>query len=867
MDESKIILPMRNNWIKNLFHFPIFKDDEKTRIAKILIVVLWSMIVLVCGLILTWIATGKSDELGPYTYLANTVIIVMAIALLFLTYHGYVKTVSIIFTVVLWGNITFQAFTSDGIRGSAAIIYMAIMVLASLLIGWRASIGFAILSIGFIWILAYEEMIGSTTFQIDSPYEVALETTVIFVFTAVLLTLTTTGLINALKRAMKSERSLKETNLSLHNNLKELANREEALRESEEKYRILIESMKDVIVQLSPTGHLLYVSPGIKEFGGYNSENEIGNHMSKYFANKTDIIRATELIADVLETPHSGRFEFEFKPNDREPFPVELTFTPIFGEDGEVKEIQIALRDISERKRAEKTIQKNAEFLKNILEALAHPFYVINVDDYSLAMANSTALHDYNLRNGLTCHKLSHNSDNPCTTEQHQCPLEEMIRTKTPVIVEHMHYNKNGDPMIVEVHAHPIFDDKGNVVQMIEYNFDITERKKAEEESRNLEEKLVRSQKMEAIGTLAGGIAHDFNNILFPISGYAEMLLLDAPGDSPLHHGLSEILVGVKRAGDLAKQILTFSRQREHELKPLKVEIVVKEALKLIRSSLPTTIEIRQNVNKDYGLVMADPTQIHQIVMNLITNSYHAMEETGGNLNVTLKEVELEAGELIDSAMDPGSYVCLTVADTGMGMDQSVKDRIFDPYFTTKEEGKGTGLGLSVVHGIVKSHGGHISVYSEPGKGTEFKVYLPVIKEQKETEKVETDTPIQKGDDRILLVDDQDIIVQIEKQMLERLGYHVTARSSSTDALEAFQMQPDKYDLVITDLTMPNMTGDKLAQKLMAIRPDIPVILCTGFSEKMSKEKAEALGIEGFLMKPVVMKDLSGMIRKVLDKK
>jgi CheY-like chemotaxis protein len=345
------------------------------------------------------------------------------------------------------------------------------------------------------------------------------------------------------------------------------------------------------------------------------------------------------------------------------------------------------------------------------------------------------------------------------------------------------------------------------------------------------------------------------------------MLLLDTPDDSPQHHSLSKILAGAKRAGELVKQILTFSRQREHELKPLKVEIVVKEALKLIRSSLPTTIEILHNINKDYGLVMADPTQIHQITMNLCTNAFHAMEETGGKLTITLKEVELETEDLKDPAMIPGPHVRLTVADTGPGMEQSIIDRIFDPYFTTKEEGKGTGLGLAVVHGIVKSHGGQISVYSEPGKGTEFQVCLPVIKKKEETSKVETDAPIQKGDERILLVDDQDMIVQIEKQMLERLGYYVTARASSTDALETFQMQPDKFDLVITDLTMPNMTGDKLAQKLMAIRPDIPVILCTGFSEKMSKEKVKSLRIKGFLMKPVVMKDLSGMIRKVLDKK
>ncbi|MEA3417313.1 MAG: response regulator, partial [Thermodesulfobacteriota bacterium] len=250
----------------------------------------------------------------------------------------------------------------------------------------------------------------------------------------------------------------------------------------------------------------------------------------------------------------------------------------------------------------------------------------------------------------------------------------------------------------------------------------------------------------------------------------------------------------------------------------------------------------------------------------LCTNAFHAMEETGGELTVNLNEAELAVEDLKDPAMMPGKYVCMTVADTGTGMNQSVIDRIFDPYYTTKEEGKGTGLGLAVAHGIVKSHGGHISVYSEPGKGSEFKIVLPVIKKQKESTKIETDTPIQKGDERILLVDDEDIIVQMKKQMLERLGYHVTARTSSADALEAFRANPDTFDLVITDMTMPNMTGEQLAGEIMKIRFDIPVILCTGFSERMSEEKAKSLGIKGYLMKPVVMKDLSNTIRKVLDK-
>lgn len=393
---------------------------------------------------------------------------------------------------------------------------------------------------------------------------------------------------------------------------------------------------------------------------------------------------------------------------------------------------------------------------------------------------------------------------------------------------------------------------------------DITERKQMEKEKKQLEARLWQSQKIEAIGTLAGGIAHDFNNILFPVLGYSEMLLNDAPDGSELKRDLSMIFNGAERASDLVKQILAFSRQKKYDLEPIKVHLVIKEALKLIRSSIPATIDIVQNINKDCGLVMADYTQLHQVAMNLFTNAYHALEEKGGKLNVTLKQVDLMANDL--KGIPPGTYICFTVSDTGIGMNQSTTDRIFDPYFTTKKEGKGTGLGLAVVHGIIKSHGGHISVYSEPDKGSEFHVYLPVIKTKQEIEQIETQ-PIEKSNERILVVDDEKMVVAIQQKMLKRLGYDVTSCTSSVEALKAFQANPDNFDLIITDMTMPEMTGDQLAQKIMEIRTDIPIILCSGFSEKMSNEKAKSLGIKEFLMKPVLIKDLSITIRKALDNK
>ncbi|MBU0463079.1 MAG: response regulator [Proteobacteria bacterium] len=395
---------------------------------------------------------------------------------------------------------------------------------------------------------------------------------------------------------------------------------------------------------------------------------------------------------------------------------------------------------------------------------------------------------------------------------------------------------------------------------------DVTEKVLSEKKIKKLQKQLAQTQKMESIGTLAGGIAHDFNNILFPIVGYTEMLLEDVPEDSPFKDSLHNIYTSALRAKSLVKQILTFSRQDSNELTLMKVQPIIKEALKLIRSTIPTTIEIIQDINPDCGVIKADPTQIHQIVMNLSTNAYHAMEDTGGELKVSFREVELGEYDIITPDMTPGVYVCLTVADTGKGMDKNLTDKIFDPFFTTKAIGKGTGMGLSVVHGIVTAMGGAIHVYSEPGKGTEFHVYLPIEMSLSKKQVTHSTAPIQGGTEHILFVDDEEAILQMERLMLERLGYQVTSRTISLEALEAFRANPDKFDLIITDMAMPNMPGDKLSAELTKIRPDIPILLCTGFSEAMSEEKAASLGIKGFLMKPIVMKDLAQKIREVLDK-
>jgi PAS domain S-box-containing protein len=397
--------------------------------------------------------------------------------------------------------------------------------------------------------------------------------------------------------------------------------------------------------------------------------------------------------------------------------------------------------------------------------------------------------------------------------------------------------------------------------------FDITDRKYAEEERQRLEDQLRQAQKMEAIGTLAGGIAHDFNNVLAAIIGYTELATYDIPQGSVPWHNLQEVLTASTRAKDLVQQIMTFSRQSNTERKPVRLAVLVKETLKLLRASLPTTIDIRYDFPDDTGMVFADPTQIHQIIMNLCTNAEQAMRETGGILEVRLEALEV-SHTLVAShtVMQPGSYIRLTVRDTGHGMEPELLERIFEPFFTTKEVGVGTGMGLSVVHGIVTNHGGAITVQSTVGEGTTFEIYLSRIDEPTEKH-TSSEEPIPHGQGRILFVDDEVMLTGLVQTTLERLGYDVISRTSSIEALEAFRAMPHRFDLVITDQTMPNMTGEHLARELRRIRPDVPIILCTGFSHVTNAEKSQMMGIDAFCMKPFVSRDLAVTIQQVLAKR
>jgi PAS domain S-box-containing protein len=394
--------------------------------------------------------------------------------------------------------------------------------------------------------------------------------------------------------------------------------------------------------------------------------------------------------------------------------------------------------------------------------------------------------------------------------------------------------------------------------------FDITDKIQAENTCSQLEAQLVQSQKMEAIGTLAGGIAHDFNNILSGIMGYAELAQMSLDPGEAAHERLEQVLKGTNRAKELVRQILTFSRKSAPLKKRLELTTVVQEALKLLRATLPSNILIRHTVEAGMDVVLADPTQMHQVVMNLCANAAHAMAEKGGELHVSLDNVN-SGGEGPDGvAPAGGEMVRLRVADTGHGMDAAVLKRIFDPFYTTKETGRGTGMGLAVVHGIVKSHGGTISVTSKVGAGACFDLCLPLVNLPLSLGVDSTDD-LPRGTETILLVDDEDFLAELGKDLLEQMGYRVDARSSSVEALAALHADKGCYDLLITDMTMPDLTGDELTVRALKLCPDLPVIICTGYSERIDKTKAAALGARELLLKPLSLHQLSTTVRRVLD--
>ena len=672
---------------------------------------------------------------------------------------------------------------------------------------------------------------------------------------------------------------------------------DQALRDSEARYQRLVELSPDAIL-VHAEGKYVYANPaGIRLFGAHSSEEVIGRDVleSIHPDHRQSMAHRIEEACGGTVTPLE---EIRFMRLDGSTVDTEVTCRQV--EFGGRPAIQIVVRDITARKQAEEARRQSEEFLRTTFE-YASVGMAIGVPDGTFVRTNAA----FDNMLGYEPGELTGVHRSAITPPDDVAHNEERYRRflasgMPSFAFEKRYVRKDGRVIWVNMNVSFMRDADGEAKFSIIMAQDITERKRAEEalqkahdelelrveertaelqqaydqlkketrEREQVEAQLRQAQKMEAIGTLAGGIAHDFNNILAGIIGFSELAADEIPDDSKAQRHLKKVLKAGLRAKELVKQILAFSRKSEGERKPISLTPLVRETHALLRASLPTTTQMPLAINTSDDYVLADPIQIQQVLMNLATNAAHAMREGGGQLTIGVSSVTFPPGSLVpDPDMEPGTYVKLTVEDTGTGMTEEVRQRIFEPFFTTKEREKGTGMGLAVVYGVVKSHRGTVTVQSEVGRGSTFAVFLPRAQKPKAKKDETTTSTLQTGTERILFVDDEEMLAEMARDMLKSLGYHVTVAKHPTEAWNLFLEDPSQFDLVITDQTMPGTTGVTLAQKMLRVRKEMPIILCTGYSEMVSADQAKEVGISEFVMKPVVKKELAETIRKVLDVK
>ena len=629
----------------------------------------------------------------------------------------------------------------------------------------------------------------------------------------------------------------------------------EAVKEASKRWQNTFDAMREALMVLDKDFRVLQCNQAMRNLLNKPEEEILGLHCWE-LVHGTDNPIGNCPCPKVLES--LNRESSILKINDRY---QEVAVYPQFNDTGEINAFIHIMTDITEHLQAEAASREAHQTLLTVLDSIEATIYVVDLRSHEILFMNRHMKEVYEGDfTGRTCWKALYDLDRPCGNCTHLSSTSQN-EGRNEVCVWEGHnpasnrWYLNYDRLIKWV--------DGRMVRL-QVATDITEIKNMEYERLHTEARLRQAQKMEAIGTLAGGIAHDFNNILSAIMGYSELALDDALNGTVSEAYLRQVLKAGHRARELVQQILTFSRQSESEAKPIQVQPIVKEALKLLRASLPSTIEIQQEVENS-AIVEADPTQIHQIIMNLCANAGHAMRLEGGVLRVSLVQENL--GLEFTShhqGMIPGPHLKLVVADTGHGIATEIMDKIFDPYFTTKEKGEGTGMGLAMIQGIARSCKGTVTVENAQPSGAVFTVYLPVVQEEA-FHRAEMEKIVPGGDERILFVDDEPPLADLGKHLLERQGYHVTICTSSAEALALFESRPDDFDLVITDMTMPHMTGEIMARKMMTIRPRIPVVICTGYSEKITPELIDRLGIRGLVMKPLVGNELTLAVRQALD--
>ena len=639
---------------------------------------------------------------------------------------------------------------------------------------------------------------------------------------------------------------------------KQVATRTNELQTSKERYDLAMRFVNDGLYDWNIETNEIYYSDGWKLMLGYKPE-EIKDEFSVWnqLTHPDDIKASWLMLNEVIEGKRS-LFEIEFRMKHKNGNWIEILSRANVALNDAGKAVRVVGThiDITERKQYEKKLK----LLNSAIDNSLNGFDIVNSEG-KFIYANKAFAKMYGYERADEIVGISPVSF--CVDPHLPEKIIQELHDNGEYDFEHEAKKRDGSTFFVHMFARLAYDDQGNEIYPTSC-IDITESKRAQREKEHLQRQLQQAQKMEAVGTLAGGIAHDFNNILSAVLGFTELALDAIEKDTHIQDDLQEVYTAGLRAKELVQQILTFARQSDEELKPIQINHIVKEVMKFIRSSIPTTIEIKHNIESD-SYIMGDTTQIHQIMMNLCTNAAHAMETKGGLLEVTLKDITIDQLNVTEkSQLKPGNYIELKVSDTGDGIDPQIIDKIFNPYFTTKKLGEGTGMGLAMVHGIVDTYNGTISVASHLGVGTIFTINLPIARESNTQQQYKKEN-LPRGNERILFVDDEAQITKVASRILSQLGYCVTTKTCSVEALELFKSNPDDFDLVISDVTMPKITGDKLTQKLLKIRPDIPVILCTGYTKKLSAEKASEIGVKAFAYKPIVKEDLAKTVRTVLD--
>ncbi len=639
----------------------------------------------------------------------------------------------------------------------------------------------------------------------------------------------------------------------------------ENLRESEEKYRGIFEYAIEGLYQSSLAGRFISANPALARILGYDSPEDLIVNITDikhdFYVNPND--RDT-LLAAISNHRQAFGFEIQCYRKDRRKIWISISARMRHDEAGNPAFIEGFITDINARKLTEEALVESKNYLDEIINSVGDPLFVKDQHHRWVLINNALC----NLM-GRSRNELLGKSDYDFFPKEEAdifWEKDELVLARGTESINEESFTGAHDIVYTIVTKKTLYTNKNGEKYIVGIIRDITDQRRAEAEKKRLEAQLNQSQRMEAIGTLAGGVAHDFNNILQPMLGYAELLKMHLPADNPQHRYVDRLYTAGLRAKSLVDQILTFSRLSERTIAPVQLQTVLEEVYKLCRSTIPANILIRKNIQNNCSSVLLDPSQFHQVAMNLIINAYHAIEQTGGEISICLQETVLKNDQMKDTSLPPGRYALFSVADTGCGIEPSIMDKIFDPYFTTKEQGKGTGLGLAVVYGIVKELKGDIKILSEVGKGTTINIYLPLTGAS-----VEVSSPaaaaqtFPTGSERILLVDDEAMIIEMETLMLEELGYQVTSRLSSIEALELFKTNPQAYDLVITDLTMPQMTGDHLSKEIIAVNPAMPIIICSGYGEMIGSAQAKAIGIKMLLKKPTTIAEMSQKVRMVLD--